>query len=49
MPISHNMILVAVFKYGENYRVVVEDAVVGVYKTRGEALRAAELAIERIR
>lgn len=44
-----SQVIVAVFNYSTGYRVVVEDAVVGDYKTKGEALRAAEMAIERIR
>lgn len=41
--------IVAVYTYGTVFRVVVNDAVVGVYATRDEALFAAEAAIDALR
>jgi hypothetical protein len=49
VPSSHTQVVVAIYTYGHGYRLIVEDAVVGLFKTKGEAIRAAEIAIDRMR
>jgi hypothetical protein len=41
-------VVAAVFEYGSEYRVVVDDAVVGHYKSKDDALDALVMAIDNV-